>query len=88
MNAFPPLSQGLSPAPHFKFHLECDVSLETTSERNRSVWLEEEKQQTWQGEFSPQFSKSLVCENDHVCTHIQERKKGEQVCRTTNRNKC
>jgi hypothetical protein len=26
---------------------------------------------------------SLVCGNSHICIHIQQRNKGEQVCRST-----
>lgn len=33
----PPLSQVLSPAPHFKLHLECDVSLKATSEKQNKT---------------------------------------------------
>lgn len=37
-----PLSQVLSPDPHFEIHLKCGAFLETVIERNRDMQLEEE----------------------------------------------
>lgn len=38
-----PLSQVLSPQPHFEIRLQCDASLETVIERNGDMQLEEER---------------------------------------------